>query len=316
MPSRRDILVAAGAAAFMRPVTSLFAAAAQPATPVNFAVPKGACDCHTHVFDPRFSFAATRTYTPESATVPEMRELHRKLHTDRVVIVQPSVYGTDNSCTLDAMKRLGKRARGVAVIDEKITKTVLDEMDRAGIRGVRINLGVGPQVDPAVARQRLQAVFEQIKGRNWHVQMYVPLPVISAIKEQIMAAPAPLVFDHFGGATGSSGIQQPGFDDLLKLVQSGKAYVKISAAYRIGKAPDFADAAPLANALIAANPQGILWGSDWPHPDTASGRKATDISPLSQIDDGRVFNLLPLWAPDPALRKMILVDNPARLYGF
>jgi predicted TIM-barrel fold metal-dependent hydrolase len=161
---------------------------------------------------------------------------------------------------------------------------------------------------------------ERIKGRSkWHIQVYTRLSVIEGIKDLVMAAPMPTVFDHFGGAQGPLGVSQPGFDTLLTLVRTGKAYVKISAPYRSStKAPDYPDVAPLAKALIAANPQRMLWGSDWPHPDSAqvSGRKFTDIAPLQQIDDGRVFNQLPVWAPDAAVRKTILVENPARLYGF
>jgi predicted TIM-barrel fold metal-dependent hydrolase len=126
-----------------------------------------------------------------------------------------------------------------------------------------------------------------------------------------------VVFDHFGGAQAALGVDQPGFGTLLKLVKSGKAYVKISAPYRSStKAPDYPDVAPLAKALIAANLQRIVWGSDWPHPGPAPGGNATAIAPLYQIDDGRVLNQLPVWAPDAAQRKTILVENPARLYGF
>ena len=322
MLSRRDILVGAGALAmanFFRPMTSAFAKAAQPAILVSFRVPKDACDCHVHVFgDPkRFPFATSRTYMPESASVEELQALHRALHLDRVVIIQPSVYGTDNSCMLDALKQIGSDARGIAVIDKETSKKSLDDMHQAGVRGVRINLGTTGQDDPALARQRLQSAMEQISGRNWHIQMYVNLTVIEGISEQISAAPVPVVFDHFGGARASLGVQQPGFDSLLSLVRSGKAYVKISGAYRAStEAPDYADVAPLARALISANPDRILWGTDWPHTQTMSGRKSTDVSPLLQLDDGRLLNLLAAWAPDPALRKTILVDNPARLYGF
>jgi predicted TIM-barrel fold metal-dependent hydrolase len=143
--------------------------------------------------------------------------------------------------------------------------------------------------------------------------------MISAIKDIVATSPVPVVFDHFGGALGELGPAQPGFADLLELVQSGKAYVKISGAYRASKlAPDYPDAAPLAKALIAANAERIIWGSDWPHPNstTPPGHKPTDVTPLYQIDDGRLFNQLPLWAPDAAIRKKILVDNPAQLYGF
>jgi predicted TIM-barrel fold metal-dependent hydrolase len=249
-----------------------------------------------------------------------MRALHRGLHTARVVIVNPSVYGTDNACTLDGMKQLGPVARGIAVIDEQTPQAALDEMDRAGIRGIRINLETSGVSDPALARQRFTAAAERIKGRGtWHIQIYTRLSVIEAIKDLVMAAPMPIVFDHFGGAQGPLGVAQPGFDTLLNLVRTGKAYVKISAPYRSStQAPDYPDVTPLAKALIGANPQRMLWGSDWPHPDSTQvpGRPITDTAPLWQIDDGRVLNLLPVWVPDAALRKIILVDNSARLYGF
>ena len=325
MLSRRHILIGATAAtayALVGSETLSFAKASQPSTPVNFDVPAGACDCHTHVFgDPlRFPFAASRAYTPEQASVEEMRALHRALHTERVVIVNPSVYGADNACTLDGIKQLGLHARGIAVIDEKTPESALDEMDRAGIRGIRINFETTGVSDPALTRQSFTAAMERIKGRKkWHIQVYTRLSVIEQIKDLVMAAPMPIVFDHFGGAQGPLGVHQAGFDTLLNLVATGKAYVKISAPYRSStKAPDYPDVAPLAKALIAANPQRMLWGSDWPHPDSAQvpGRKFGDIAPLQQIDDGRVMNLLPVWAPDAALRKTILVENPARLYGF
>jgi predicted TIM-barrel fold metal-dependent hydrolase len=156
-------------------------------------------------------------------------------------------------------------------------------------------------------------------GRNWHVQIYSKLPIVEALADEVMTAPLPVVFDHFAGARASLGVQQPSFDVLVNLVRSGKAYVKLSAAYRISEqSPDYADAAPLARALISANPERVLWGTDWPHPDSSRvpGRRPTDLAPLLQIDDGRLLNQLPLWAPDPNLRRKILVENPARLYGF
>ena len=322
MLSRREVLVtavAAGAAAVIRPWTTVPAAASPPATLVNFDVPPGACDCHVHIFgDPRrFPFSPSRTYTPEQASVEEMRVLHRALHMDRAVVVNPSVYGTDNSCTLDAVKQLGSAARAIAVIDEKTPEGALDEMDRAGVRGIRINLETSGQADPAVARQRFQAGVARIKGRkSWHIQVYARLSVIEGIADLIRAAAMPVVFDHFGGAKAALGLAQPGFETLLKLLRSGTAYVKISGAYRSSTlAPDYPDVVPLAKALIAENPQRILWGTDWPHPSQVSGRK-TEISPLFHIDDARLFNKLAVWAPEGTLRKTILVENPAELYGF
>src|SRR5262249_45470447 len=231
-------------------------------------------------------------------------------------VVQASVYGTDNSCTLDAIKQLGPRARGIAVIDEKTSLAELDRMNRSGIRGVRINLGTAGQDGPARARERLQKTLRQIGGRPWHLQMYVGLPVVAAIEKQLTAATVPIVFDHFGGAKAVLGVQQPGMASLLRLLQTGKAYVKISGAYRASSAPDYQDAEPLARLFLAANPERVLWGSDWPHPDTATGREPTEISPLLSIDDGRMLNLLATWAPNVARRIAILVDNPAKLYGF
>jgi predicted TIM-barrel fold metal-dependent hydrolase len=143
--------------------------------------------------------------------------------------------------------------------------------------------------------------------------------MVSAIKDLVATSPMPVVFDHFGGARAELGTKQPGFPELLELVGSGKAYVKISGAYRASNlAPDYADVIPLAQALIAANPERIVWGTDWPHPNsvTAPGRKPTEVTPLLQIDDGNLLNQLPVWAPDPEILKKILVHNPARLYGF
>jgi predicted TIM-barrel fold metal-dependent hydrolase len=320
--SRRTFLqtavLAAGSASW---VSRALAKAAQPRTPVEFALPPGACDCHVHIFDPQhFPFSAARVYTPEPGTLGELAALHRALGIERTVVVQPSIYGTDNACTLDALRRLGAGARGVAVIDAQTTEAALDEMGRAGIRGIRINLATAGITDPAVARRRFQEGIEQVRGRGWHLQIYTQPDVIAAIGDLVAASPVPVVFDHFGGAIAARGLQQPGLGELLGLVKSGHAYVKISgtADYVSTAAPGYADVKPFAQALVAANPQRMLWATNWPHPDPARvpGRKATDLAPLFQTDDGRILNLLPVWVPDPATRHAILVDNPARLYGF
>jgi predicted TIM-barrel fold metal-dependent hydrolase len=320
MLSRRDVLLASLAAGAAM-TTRAHAHASQPATPVNFDVPAHACDCHTHIHgDPaQFPFFAGRVYTPEPALPDEMAALHKALNIERVVIVTPSVYGTDNASTLYGMKARGATARGVAVIDDKTTESQLDTMQQDGFRGIRINMATGGINDPAVGRQRFTAAVERMKARGWHVQLYTNLAMISAIKDLVLAAPVPVVLDHFGGLEASRGLEQPGFSDLVELVKSGKAYVKISGAYRSSKlAPDYQDMVPYARALIAANTDRIVWGTDWPHPDSSrvEGRKPTDIAPFYAIDDGRLMNQLPVWAPDADVRKKILVDNPARLYGF
>ena len=321
MISRRTFLKASLAAVgFVRWASDAFAKASQPGTAVDFDVPVGACDCHVHAFgDPqRFPFSPARTYTPELASVDELRALHRALHISRVVVVQPSVYAADNSCMLDALRQLGARARGVAVIDGETSEAALDEMERQGTRGIRLNLTQGGVVDPSAARGRFKEAIERLKGRGLHIQIFTNPTIVEAIQDLVLACPVPVVFDHFGGANAARGLTQPGFGALVNLVGSGKAYVKISAAADqvSARPPDYPDVAPLARALVAANPKRILWGTNWPHPNGKSARSRTDISPLAQTDDGRVLNLLAEWVPDAPTRQAILVENPARLYGF
>jgi predicted TIM-barrel fold metal-dependent hydrolase len=320
MLTRRQALMGAFAATALMGRRSGLAKASQPATAVKFDIPVHACDCHTHIFgDPRqFTYWPGRAYTPEMALPEEMSAVHRALHMERVVIVTPSVYGTDNSATLFGMKARGRNARGVAVINERTPESEIDLMARAGMRGIRLNLVSAAQIDPVLVRRRFVIAADRIKSRHWHIQIYATLELISSLKDAVRGSPIPVVFDHFGGAQAALGVQQPGFADLVELVRSGNAYVKLSGAYRSSKrAPDYADVAPLARALIAANADRILWGTDWPHPNTAPPRgQPAGVTPLLQIDDGRLLNQLIVWAPEPAVRKKILVDNPAQLYGF
>lgn len=318
--TRREMMAgtAAGVLAFHE---SAYATASQPSTPVNFDVPADSCDTHTHIFgDPKqFPMWSGRVYTPEAALPPEMKALHKALRMQRVVIVTPSIYGTDNAATLYGIKAYGKSARGVAVIDDKTTDGQLDEMGRTGIKGIRINLATVNQNDASVGRKRFQDSVDRVKGRGWHIQMYVAASVIPAIKDLVAASPVPVVFDHFGGTETAKGMQQPGWPELLELVKTGKAWVKMSGAYRASEhGPDYGDLVPYAKALVATNSDQLVWGSDWPHPNSnpPAGHKATDWNPVFQFDDAKLLNLLPVWAPDAAMRKKILVDNPARLYGF
>jgi predicted TIM-barrel fold metal-dependent hydrolase len=320
MVTRRIMLfasAAAGGVLALRNRNVHAAAASTVKTPVDFEVPRGACDCHVHVFDPvRFPYFSGRVYTPPEATAEDLLALQRQLHFDRVVIVQPSVYGVDNACTLDAMKKLGPaRARGVAVIDKTISQGQLDDMAAAGMRGVRLNFETSGETNPDNAKRRVLETAEQLRGRNWHIQFNAALPLVSALKDELAAVPMPVAIDHFARAKSKGGISQPGFDVLLALVKSGKAYVKLSATYRISdQPPHYPDAPPIAQALINANPDRMVWGSNWPHP--GRGKTREDIATPYPSDDGAQINQLPKWAPDPIIRKKILVDNPARLYEF
>lgn len=309
------------ALALARPAAAAPRTAPTMKTPLSFAVPRGACDCHVHVIlDPvKYPMFDKRVYTPPLATAQDLLDLQHALHMDHVVIVTPSVYGTDNSATIAGIKELGqRRAKGVAVIDQKTTVAEMDAMQKAGITGVRINLETGGITDPEASGKQLDAMAAKISGRPWHMQMYARLSVIAPLKAKFAALPMPVVFDHFAGANAALGPQQPGFDAVLDLVKSGKAYVKISGSYRASEKAPYADVAPLARALIAANADRLVWGSDWPHPFsmTVAGRKPTDIATPYDIDDGALLNLVADWAPDAATRKKILVDNPKRLYGF
>jgi len=321
MLTRRNFVAGAIATGALLRTEAGLAKASQPATAVTFEIPLHACDCHTHYYgDPqKFPLSPQHVNTPEGTLPQEMAALHGALGIERVVIVTPSAYGADNSTTLYGMKARGASARGIAVVNDKTPDSDFDSMYRAGMRGARIISGVSGPTDPAGARAIYENAMNRFKNHKWMIELYVNLGVTSAIKDLVHASPVPTVFDHFGGVQAELGLQQPGLADLLELVRSGSAYVKISGAYRSStKSPDYPDVAPFAKAFIEANPDRILWGSDWPHPDSTPypGRKPSDIMPLYPIDDGRLLNQLPVWAPDPAIRKKILVDNPARLYGF
>jgi predicted TIM-barrel fold metal-dependent hydrolase len=305
----------------LRHGSAAYAAAAQPSTKVSFVVPPGATDCAVHVYGDtkRHPYWEGRTYTPEPATVPELKQVMRALGLDRVVVVQASTYGTDNSCVVDSIRELGSGARGVAVIDEKTTEASLDDMHRGGVRGIRLSLGNQGVTDPAAARQRLKTAADRMKNRKgWSVLISGSPATWEALRVELAGVAVPVVIDHFGEPRVADGVAQPGFTTVLNLVKSGKAYVKLSNADTLTRQPDFSDITPYARALISANPQRVVWGTAWPHPSASGvpGRKSTDLALHRQTDDGRVMNMLAVWAPDAAMRKMILVDNAARLYGF
>lgn len=281
-----------------------------PGRQPRFAVPPGACDCHTHVFGPyrRFPLAEDRSYTmPETPAEAHIAHLDA-LGFDRGVVVTASVQGTDNSTLLDALRRHPARLRGVAVLGAEATDRELDELHAAGVRGVRLNLsghmrnGVGMEVLPSLA--------PRLRERGWHIQVW-------AYGERLLEAlPAlapwgmELVVDHMGRPPpGEAGLASPGFRLLCDWLRDGRAWVKISGADRVteGAAP-WSGADPIARALIAANPDRCVWGSDWPH--------VAYYPPRPVPEDAALADKLAEWMPEEALRTRVLVDNPARLYGF
>lgn len=291
-------------------------------TAPGFEVPPGACDCHVHIFGPRdkYPLAAERTFVPGLASVDDLVAMHRRIGIDRTVIVQASMQGTDNRCLLDAMQELrrqGREVRAVAVVKPDVGDSELQQLHAAGVRGLRVNLQSFGQTDPAVAARQLTAMAQIAQRMQWHVQTYTTLAVIAALQPVIQKLPVPLVVDHFGLADPAAGNVQPGWRELLSLVRAGQVYVKLSAPYRLIQEELGADGRAMARALIDANPERMLWGTDWPHTGPWPGRMR-DLEvpePFHPVDDGAMLAMFGRWTRAEE-RQRILVDNPARLYQF
>ncbi|HXQ50038.1 MAG TPA: amidohydrolase family protein [Stellaceae bacterium] len=287
----------------------------------NFAVPAGACDCHMHVFGAVETYppAAHRVYTPTPAPLSQWRAMAAKLGLTRVVMVQPSAYGSDNRAMLDALGAIGPDGRGIAVIDEGMQDAALAALAKGGVRGIRLNVRTHGEHDIGDLRRRFSRAAERIGPLGWHIQIYADLASVAAIADIIRAAPVPVVLDHMGGARAALGIGQDGFRTLLDLLGAGRCWVKVSGAYRVSdQEPGFADATPIARALVQANPERLVWGTDWPHIGSHADAPRQDAPPViyRDLDTGALMNLFGEAAGDAATRRRILVDNPARLYGF
>jgi predicted TIM-barrel fold metal-dependent hydrolase len=275
-------------------------------TPPAQQAPPGAIDCHAHVFaapgdhhlDP------ARGYTPPEATLAAYQAMLATLGIQRGVIVQPSVYGTVNYCSRVAVEAMGDNGRGVAVLDQTIDEGELQRLHKAGFRGTRFNMLSGGGVD----LDELEAVAARIADLGWHIQCFIDHLTLVELLPRLKAMPVDLVFDHLGQPDPQQGVDQPGFRALLDLLATGRAWVKISGAYRVD---DTGNPWPLADkfaeTLVAEAPDQLVWGSDWPHPHLQS-------SPMP--NDGDLFNRLLAWTPDISVRQKIMVDNPTRLYDF
>lgn len=274
--------------------------------PVRFQMPRGATDTHFHVIGtpPDYPFVPERSYTPPEAPLSALIEMHRALGIERAVFVTPSCHGTDNRLALEAIATYGPNARGIAVVPPEITEDELAELHDGGIRGVRLNVLFGG----GVGLDALGTLAAKVAPLGWHLQLLIDVSRdLADIEHGLRALPVPVVVDHMGHLPAGRALGDHGFALLLGLVRDGAAWVKISGADRISsRFPDYEDAIPVARALIDANPERVVWGTDWPHvaKDT--------IMP----NDGMLVNLLAAYAPEPDLRQKILVDNPARLYGF
>ena len=267
-------------------------------------VPDGATDCHFHIFDGPSPQIAERSYTAPPAPLDAFRHLHTTLRISRSVIVQPSVYGTDNRTTLAACDST-PQMRAIVVVDEDTPPSTLAAYRKRGAVGCRVNMlfGSNARIDS------LCSLARHIADQGWHLQILGDVSALGDRMDEFASLPVPVVFDHFGHLQAIRGINDPGFRRLLRLLGSGAAWVKLSGAYRLGPAgaQTHRAVADRAAALIAANPDQLGWGSDWPHPA---------IPQQDMPNDGDLLDALAGWAPDAALRRRILVDNPARLYGF
>lgn len=264
--------------------------------------PRLACDCHIHVFGPpaRYPLDPARKYTPGEARLEDYLKVASALGTGRVVLVQPSVYGVDNSCQRDALRLLEERARGVAVIDDSTSEAQLGELHGAGFVGARINAMRAGDLDA------MERVAARVAGLGWHLQLHVPAATLPQVAGRLLKLPTDFVIDHFGRVDARQGVEQAAFQSLLRLVDSGRCWVKLSGAYRIDlDGAPYRKAAPFARELVKRNPERMVWGTDWPHPDVA-------VVP----EDGPLLETLFEWLPDAAARDRVLVDNPAKLYRF
>ena len=276
----------------------------------KFELPPGTIDCHAHIFGAPdvYAFSPSRGYTPPEASLDSYLDLHRALGgIERAVLTQPSVYGTDNACMLDAVDKMNGKFLAVVAVDASVTDKQLEQFHLRGARGARVNL-VDKGGNPFNGRRALQKFTERIKDLGWHLEVLIKVHEFDDLYATMSNMAVDVSFGHLGYMKTDKPIEHPGFQALLKLLRDGNSWVKLTGSYRIttSSATPYHDVTPYAKALIAANEDRIVWGTDWPHP-VFKGNMPNDGALLDQLRD---------WAPDEALRKKILVDNPQVLYGF
>jgi predicted TIM-barrel fold metal-dependent hydrolase len=274
-----------------------------------------------HVFGPpeRYGGAPDRSYDPRERNLAEYEGLARELGFERVVFVQPSAYGTDNSCLLDALRSRPQTARAVAVIGEEHDASALRALHEAGVRGARLNLMTPGAPDGDAARIRLEATARRVEPFGWHLQIYADLEVVRIVAPALKSLRVPVVFDHMGGATKAGGRNAPGFDALLSGLAEGRCWVKLSGADIVTwENSDFSEATPFAAALVAANERQVVWGSDWPHLAHQSAGIGADAPPAAYrpVNESALLRFLREWAGNDRTWRRILVENPQRLYEF
>lgn len=273
-------------------------------------IPAHACDTHHHIFDPeRFPYPSSAGKGLPAATVEDYRQLMSRLDLERNVIVTPSIYGTDNACTLDALKQMGDSARAVVVLSEhEVTDEQLKDMHEAGVRGVRYFVPGDDLDDP----EEITAMAGRIAHLGWHLDFWMKADLIVRYKDLLEGLSCPMVFDHRGHLPAEQGIRHPAYEIILALMKEGRAWVKVSALYHdtACRQTGYQDTISVSRAYIREAPGQVIWGTDWPHPSELS-------SPCGMPDDGELLDaLLSQASGDTGLVRQILVDNPAGLYGW
>jgi D-galactarolactone isomerase len=309
---RRAVLKAMSGAAAVAAVQSELRPYPASAQPVPWSggserphtpAPPNAADCHQHIYDHRFPVDPNAKLRPADALVPEYRLLQQRIGTTRNIVVQPSTYGVDNRCMLDALAQFGPTARGVAVVNTSVTDDELKRLNEQGVRGIRFNLVQAG----ATTVEMLEPLSGRVHDLGWHVQIHMLPDQIAAIEDLLHKLLSPIVFDHMARIPGEIGVKHPAFRVVVGLLQQGRAWVKLSGAYMDSKVgpPTYADRGAIAKGFVSAAPERLIWGTDWPHP-------TTEVKP----DDAHLFDLLADWVPEESIRTRILVDNPEILYGF
>lgn len=271
--------------------------------PARARLPAGTCDCHFHIFDKAsvYPLAASATYAPTPATEADYQALREAYGIDRAVLVHPSVYGADHASYEALLAENDSWLRGVAVAYPGSTDTEIERWNRLGTKGTRVNVlfAGGP------SRSDIDTLIDKVKPYGWHVQLFADLTEVADLAGHVVDRGLPVVIDHIGHAEPEQLIKSPGFSNLLSLMRDGRAWVKLSAPYRLSvQAPAYPEVRPLVDALMDANPAQAVWGTDWPHPSIHG--------PMP--NDGDLVDLVFDWLPDEASRQAVLVDNPTRLY--
>lgn len=286
----------------------------------NKSMLENACDCHLHVIGPKVQYplAKPRAYTPKDARLDQLLDMHNRIGMERMVLIQTSVFGYDNSCMLEALKLLGDRARAIAVVPETTSNERLDELHHMGVRGLRVNIASYGERPPNEIAERLLATAKMCVRNNWHVQLFT-LPNAFPILEPILKdLPCDVVIDHFG-VIPAQDERHPAEEVMRRLLSTGKIWVKISGAYRLRDDDDFTDAriGDLARRLFKTNPSRILWGTDWPHPGRHGAMDHGDKeASYRDVDAGDILNELIKWFENKDELRKILVENPAALFDF